>query len=65
LLRAELAEVEAELRAHMASWAYAFAMGAARDGAREHPLHWQTRARTHELQTRRADLRARVAEHTV
>ena len=38
-LRAELAAADAELRAHMASWEYAFAMGGGRDGGREHPAH--------------------------
>ena len=62
-LRAELAAADAELRAHMASWEYAFAMAAGRDGAREHPTHWATRARTDELVARKRDLAARLAEH--
>jgi hypothetical protein len=62
-LKAELATVNAELKAHMASWEYAFAMGGGRDGAREHPMHRATRARTERLLTRYRDLRARLAEH--
>ncbi len=62
-LKTELAAAEAELRIHMGSWEYAFAMGSSRDGASEHPLHLKTRARTEELSTRCRDLRARVAEH--
>jgi hypothetical protein len=62
-LRADLAETEAELKAHMASWEYAFAMGGGRDGARNHPIHRQTRARTDELVSRRRDLKAQIAEH--
>lgn len=65
LLRSELAAAEAELREHMASWAYAFAMGSSRDGASNHPLHRKTRERTDELAVRCRDLRARVAEHEV
>jgi hypothetical protein len=62
-LKADLAEAEAALKAHMASWEYAFAMGSSRDGAAEHSKHAATRARTAELTTRCKDLRARLAEH--
>lgn len=62
-LRAELEQATAELKAHMASWEYAFAMGGGRDGGRNHPVHQQTRARTAELQTRCRDLKAQLAEH--
>ena len=62
-LRAELEQATAELKAHMASWEYAFAMGGGRDGGRNHPVHQQTRARTEELQSRCRDLKARLAEH--
>jgi hypothetical protein len=65
LLRGELATAEAELRAHMASWDYAFAMGSSADGGRDHPKHRQTRERTQRLVIRCRDLRARVAEHDV
>ena len=62
-LKAELAQADAALTAHMASWEYAFAMGSSRDGGREHPRHVATRARTEELTRRCRDLRARLAEH--
>jgi hypothetical protein len=62
-LKLELAEADAALKAHMASWDYAFAMGASRDGASQHPKHAATRARTTELSVRVKDLRARLAEH--
>ncbi len=62
-LRAALTQAEAELREHMQSWEYAFAMGSSRHGGSEHPTHWVTRARTEELESRCRDLRARLAEH--
>jgi hypothetical protein len=62
-LRAELEQATADLKAHMASWEYAFAMGGGGDGGRNHPVHQQTRARTEELQARCRDLKARLAEH--
>lgn len=62
-LRAELDAATAELRTHMASWEYAFAMGSSLHGASEHPSHWLTRARTEELQGRCRELRAHLAEH--
>jgi hypothetical protein len=62
-LRAELAQATAELKAHMASWEYAFAMGGGRDGGRNHPVHQETRARTEQLHGRCRDLKARLAEH--
>jgi hypothetical protein len=65
LLKTELAAAEAELRAHMASWEYAFAMGSSADGGSDHPKHRETRARTERLVTRCRDLRARLAEHEV
>ena len=61
-LKSELDEATAELKAHMASWEYAFAMGGTRDGARDHPFHWETHARTERLAARCRDLRARLAE---
>ncbi len=61
-LRAELADAAAELKAHMASWEYAFAMGAGRDGGREHPIHWTTHARTEQLMARCKDLEAQLSE---
>lgn len=61
-LRAELAAASAELKAHLASWEYAFAMGGSHDGGRNHPMHSKTRARTERLATRRRDLQARLRE---
>jgi hypothetical protein len=62
-LKTELAEATAELKAHMATWAYAFAMGASSQGGRDHPMHSETHARTERLTARCRDLRARLAEH--
>ena len=62
-LRAQLAQAEAELKQHMASWEYAFAMGQSCHGGSEHPTHWATRARTEELLGRCSDLRALLSEH--
>jgi hypothetical protein len=62
-LWADLVAVEAELKRHMASWEYAFAMGAKCHGGGEHPWHWATRARTEQLLRRSRELRARLAEH--
>jgi hypothetical protein len=62
-LQAELAAATAELKAHMATWEYAFAMAAGCHGGREHPVHWETRARTERLKVRCGQLRARLAEH--
>ncbi len=60
-VQSELAEATSELRTHMASWEYAFAMGGGRDGSGEHPVHWETRARTEHLAARCRDLRTRLA----
>ncbi|MBD0282448.1 MAG: hypothetical protein ICV69_09700 [Thermoleophilaceae bacterium] len=62
-LETELAQATAELKAHMASWEYAFAMGSSRGGGGEHPVHWATRARTEELMARCRELRAQLAEY--
>jgi hypothetical protein len=62
-LQAQLAKATAELRAHLASWEYAFAMAGGCHGGAEHPVHWATRARTEALQERCRELRARLAEH--
>jgi hypothetical protein len=62
-LKAELEVAKSELRDHMASWAYAFAMAGGAYGGRDHPVHAETRRRTEELQARCRDLRARIAEH--
>ena len=55
-LKAQLAQATAELRAHMASWEYAFAMGHG-CSVGDHPRHRAVRERA-------ADLRARIAEHS-
>jgi hypothetical protein len=62
-LKAELDAATEELKAHMASWEYAFAMAGGAYGGREHPVHEATRRRTDDLQARCRDLRARLAEH--
>ncbi len=62
-LKAELDAATEELKAHMASWEYAFAMAGGAYGGREHPVHEATRRRTEELHARCRDLRARLAEH--
>ena len=64
-LEDELARAVAELEGHMASWRYAFAMAAGCHGGRDHPVHWETQARTEQLEARCSDLRARLAEHTL
>lgn len=64
-LKTQLAAADAELRAHMASWEYAFAMGSSRDGAQNHPRHAATHARTEALIRRYRDLQALVSEHDV
>jgi len=61
-LKADLADATSELKSHMAGWEYAFAMGGGRDGSGDHPLHWETRARTERLLARCTDLRARLSE---
>lgn len=61
-LKAELEQAAAELKAHMASWEYAFAMAGGCHGGSEHPVHWVTRARTESLKERCRNLRARLAE---
>jgi hypothetical protein len=65
VLKSELASAEAELRAHMASWEYAFAMGSSRDGGSQHAMHQKTREQTERLSARCRDLRARIAEYEV
>ena len=53
-IKSELAEATAELRAHMATWEYAFAMGAG--------CTVGERPESHAVRRRVADLRARIAE---
>jgi hypothetical protein len=62
-LRTELEAATNELKAHLASWEYAYAMAGGPNGGRDHPLHEQTRRRTEALTARCRDLRARLAEH--
>jgi hypothetical protein len=62
-LRADLEAASGELKAHMATWEYAFAMAARCTGAGDHATHAATRARTTELEQRCRDLRARLSEH--
>jgi hypothetical protein len=64
-LEAELAEARASLRAHTASWEYAFAMAGGCHGGGDHPVHRATRDRTAELVRRCRDLEARLAEHVL
>jgi len=61
-IETELAEAQAALRTHQASWDYAFAMAGGCHGGAEHPAHRATRARTDELVRRCRDLQARLAE---
>jgi hypothetical protein len=62
-LRVELEAATAELKAHMASWEYAFAMAATSYGGSDHPALERARRRTEDLQRRCRDLRAQLAEH--
>jgi hypothetical protein len=62
-LKAELEAATAELKDHMASWAYAFAMAGGANGGRDHPVHEATRRHTDALVARCRDLRAQLAEH--
>jgi hypothetical protein len=64
-LQAELEAATAELKDHMGSWAYAFAMGASNHGGQNHPAHVAARERTEQLQARCRDLRAQLAEHRI
>ena len=62
-LETELAHATDELKAHMATWEYAFAMAAGSQGGRDHPVHWETHARTERLTARCRELHARLAEY--
>ena len=62
-LEMELARATAELKAHMATWEYAFAMAGGCHGGRDHPVHWVTQARTDELMAHCRELRTRLAEY--
>lgn len=61
-LTAELEQALADLRAHMASWEYAFANAGGCHSGAEHPAHWVTRERTERLSRRCRELHARLAE---
>jgi hypothetical protein len=61
-LQTQLTQATADLKAHMASWEYAFAMAGGCHGGRDHPLHWETHARTERLTARCRELRAQLAE---
>jgi hypothetical protein len=61
-LETQLAQAAAELKAHMATWEYAFAMAAGGHGGRNHPVHRETHARTERLAARCRELRRRLAE---
>ena len=63
-IRAELGEASAALRAHKASWPYAFAMAGGCHGGSEHPALRAVREETDRLHTRCLDLKALVAELT-
>lgn len=62
-LKAELDRATAELKAHMATWEYAFAMAADCHGGRNHPVLWGTCARTEQLTARCRELKARLDEY--
>ena len=61
-LRAELEEATAALRAHLASWPYAFAMAGGCHGGSEHSALRAVREETDRLRARCLDLKARIAE---
>ena len=62
-LRQQLDQASAELKAHMASCAYAYAHAGGPNGGANHPVHARTRERTEQLRNRVQHLRARLAEH--
>ena len=62
-LREQLDAATQELKAHKASWEYAYAHAGGPHGGAEHPKHAATRQRTEELRTRVRDLQALIAEH--
>jgi hypothetical protein len=61
-LQAELDEATAQLREHLASWPYAFAMAGGCHGGSEHPALGAVRDENERLRARCRDLRARLAE---
>jgi Mn-dependent DtxR family transcriptional regulator len=64
-LREELADAEAELIAHMASWEYAYAMGSTLNNDSKYPLHVATRDRTKTLNMRVLSLRTQLSEFEI
>jgi hypothetical protein len=64
-LREQLDAATRELKAHMASWEYAYAHAGGPNGGADHPVHARTRAHTAELQQRVRDLRVQLAEHEI
>jgi hypothetical protein len=61
-LRVELEQAAASLRAHLASWPYAFAMAGGCHGGADHPALRSVREEVERLEVRCRDLRARLAE---
>jgi hypothetical protein len=61
-LRIEFEEASAELKTHMASWEFAFAMGDSHHGGANHPTHLETREKTEKLVARYNAVKARIAE---
>jgi hypothetical protein len=59
-IEAQLSEATAELTAHMATFEYAYAMGASAHGGSSHPLHRRTRVRTERLAARCRELQAQL-----
>jgi hypothetical protein len=62
-LQIELDAATAALRAHLASWPYAFAMAGGGHGGGEHPALRAVRDENERLRARCRDLRARIAQH--
>ncbi len=62
-LREELEAASAALRAHLASWPYAFAMAGGCHGGGDHPALRAVRDEVDRLRERCRDLEARIAEH--
>ena len=60
-LHERLSAAEAALRAHLASWEYAYAMGSPCQGGAEHPTLRAARARAGRLGADVDDLRAQVS----
>jgi hypothetical protein len=61
-LQSELDEATAQLREHLASWPYAFAMAGSCHGGSEHPAVRALRDENQRLRARCRDLRARLAQ---